>query len=301
MSQNWKVEEIIPGSTPPAMDIVKLTDALLALKSNFFGASLPTTNLYPGMDVVLTDGTRWVLNAAGTSWIYCGNINSGLPALIQNRSFTAFTTAGTGTAYTLTPSPAISAYAANQTFDVIFHTACLVAPTLQISGVASTINLVRQRSDGSYVDLETGSFPAGWQSPVKLINTTQALVMILPRRTVTVPATRDMTAATGSVTYSGFIGTPRSVRFSGVIDGTLCSVAGVFDGVNNYSVNSNSYALGAYYKDDTHAMTAITGVGGTGQLFTVTSVGVNTITGTWTKGGTPDAGTLAFKMTAELE
>lgn len=69
MSQDWAVEEIIPGSTAPATDIIKLTDALDALKSNFGGASLPTTNLVAGMLVVLDSGKKYIRNPANDGWI----------------------------------------------------------------------------------------------------------------------------------------------------------------------------------------------------------------------------------------
>lgn len=54
--------------------------------------------------------------------------------LIQAQKATAFTTAGTSTALTLTPVPAISAYAANQRFSVKFHVDSGVNPTLNASG-----------------------------------------------------------------------------------------------------------------------------------------------------------------------
>lgn len=69
MSQDWAVEEIIPGTTAPATDIIKLTDALDALKSNFGGASLPTTNLVAGMLVVLDSGKKYIRNPANDGWI----------------------------------------------------------------------------------------------------------------------------------------------------------------------------------------------------------------------------------------
>jgi hypothetical protein len=55
----------------------------------------------------------------------------------QSQGGTAWTTAGTPTAYTLTPTPAITSYSANQRFRVKFNAASGAAPTLQVSGVAS--------------------------------------------------------------------------------------------------------------------------------------------------------------------
>jgi hypothetical protein len=92
----------------------------------------------------------------------------------------AATTAGTSTAYTLTPSPAITAYAANQTFWVTFHTASGATPTITISGVATPPNLVKQDVTGAYVNIQAGDIPTNHRSRVTLISTTQALVEELP-------------------------------------------------------------------------------------------------------------------------
>lgn len=53
--------------------------------------------------------------------------------LAQNQIAQAFPTAGTSTALTLTPVPAISAYTANQRFSVKFHVASGANPTLNAS------------------------------------------------------------------------------------------------------------------------------------------------------------------------
>jgi len=57
----------------------------------------------------------------------------------QTQAYTAFTTGGTTTAYTLTPSPAIAALAAGQRFRVKFNAAnTSTTPTLAVSGLAAT-------------------------------------------------------------------------------------------------------------------------------------------------------------------
>ncbi|VVN81228.1 hypothetical protein [Pseudomonas fluorescens] len=76
-----------------------------------------------------------VLTAAGVAPVK-GTQNQVLQAvykLAQNQTAQAFTTGGTGTALTLTPSPAISAYAANQRFSVKFHVGSGANPTLNAS------------------------------------------------------------------------------------------------------------------------------------------------------------------------
>lgn len=99
---------------------------------------------------------------------------------VQAQLATAFTTGGTGTAFTLTPTPAITAYAANQEWDVVFSAACGAAPTFQVSGLGTPPNLVKQNADGTYSNLAAGDFPSGWSSKVKMVSPTQALVRSLP-------------------------------------------------------------------------------------------------------------------------
>ena len=53
---------------------------------------------------------------------------------IQTQALTAFTTAGTAPAFTLSPVPAITAYTANQRFQVVFNASGGAAPTLNVSG-----------------------------------------------------------------------------------------------------------------------------------------------------------------------
>ena len=57
-----------------------------------------------------------------------------LATAVQAQAFTAFSTSGTATALTLTPSPAIDGYEANQSFRIKFSLASGVNPTLNVSG-----------------------------------------------------------------------------------------------------------------------------------------------------------------------
>ena len=97
----------------------------------------------------LTTGTPWTLArttilassnagaavnwAAGTRNVFCTSPASVLSD-IQSQTYTAFTSAGTATAYTLTPTPAIAANAANLRFNVTLHTIPGDCPTLSVSG-----------------------------------------------------------------------------------------------------------------------------------------------------------------------
>lgn len=119
---------------------------------------------------------------------------------LQKQLVTAFTTGGTATAYTLTPNPVVTAYAANLSFDVTFHLACGASPTLEISGVPTPPNLVKQKLDGTFVNIEAGDIPINHRSRVTLLSPTQALVetaALVPLATSADKALRSYTATAG--------------------------------------------------------------------------------------------------------
>lgn len=125
------------------------------------------------------------------------------PRAVQNQTYTAFTTAGTGTAYTLTPVPPIVSYTAGQSFFVTFNQVSGATPTLQISGIATPPNLVRELGDGSYVNISAGDIPANHRSRVTLLSATQALIEDMPP---TLPRAYidgfNMSAPTGGTTLT---------------------------------------------------------------------------------------------------
>lgn len=128
-----------------------------------------------------------------------------LGSALQKQLVQAFTTAGTSTAYTITPTPAITAYAANLSFDVTFNQTCGLNPTLSISGVLTPPNLVKQNPDGTYSNLAAGDVVANHRSRVTLLSATQALVEKLPPKfsaasaDIASAATLDLTAVTGEI------------------------------------------------------------------------------------------------------
>lgn len=111
--------------------------------------------------------------------VHASFIRNLLDATIS-QAYTAYTTGGTSTAYTITPSPAITAYAAGQSFFLTFNAACGAAPTLAISGLGAPPNLVKQLGDGTFANLAASDIPANHRSRVTLLSATQALVEDLP-------------------------------------------------------------------------------------------------------------------------
>lgn len=85
---------------------------------------------------------------------------------IQVQLATAFTTAGTSTAFTLTPAPAITANAANQRFRVKFNAAAGTTPTLAVSGLTA-LNLKYKDSTGTKRAITSTQVPINWTSDVE--------------------------------------------------------------------------------------------------------------------------------------
>ena len=156
----------------------------------------------------------------------------GITTARQNQEGIAYTTAGTSTAYTLTPSPAITAYAANQSFFVNFNAASGAAPTLAISAVATPPNLVKQIGDGTYANIAANDIPINHRSRVTLLSTTQALVEDLP-----IPA-RTLTSGTAVVSTSG-----TSIDFTG-IPAWVKRVTISFNGVSTSGTSNPLFQIG---------------------------------------------------------
>lgn len=102
------------------------------------------------------------------------------PNAIQKQTATAFTTAGTSTAYTLAASPAIAAYTAGLSFFVTFHVASGASPTLNINGLGASVNLVKQLTDGTYANIAANDIPINHVARVSFLSTTLALVERFP-------------------------------------------------------------------------------------------------------------------------
>lgn len=128
-----------------------------------------------------------------------------------NNSSTIYTTGGTSTAYTITPSPVYAAYAAGMSAMVNFNAASGAAPTIAWNGIATPPNLVKRNADGSFSNIAENDIPIGWRSRVTLISATQAIVEKLPSTvtTGTAVATTSGTAAT----FTGILARAQIISF----------------------------------------------------------------------------------------
>lgn len=86
-------------------------------------------------------------------------------AALQNQTYTAFTTGGTSSAFTLTPIPAITANTTNQRFNVVLNAAPTGSPTLAVSG-QSAANFKYYDSTGTKQFITSAVAPSGWRSDV---------------------------------------------------------------------------------------------------------------------------------------
>lgn len=96
--------------------------------------------------VQLAPGEACSLYCNGTAFYTVGRTASAL----QSQAATAFTSADTAPSFTLTPVPAITAYAANQRFRVKFHAAGAGSNTMNVSGLGAK-NLCQYDSGGNKV------------------------------------------------------------------------------------------------------------------------------------------------------
>lgn len=139
------------------------------------------------------------------------------------QTHTAFTTAGTSTAYTLTPTLVQASYVAGQRFRVKFHTASGAAPTINISGLGA-LNLKQYTSLGAKV---AGITATGMLADVEYDGTD---VVILNRL---------IGAATEAV--YGTTGTFTGVVIAGSL--TLTNDLTVADGGTGRSTSTTAYGL----------------------------------------------------------
>lgn len=144
---------------------------------------------------------------------------------VTNQTQNSGTTAGTSTAYTLTPATALTSYAAGKTFWVTFHVASGASPTLQISGVATPPALVKQLFDGTYAAIAAGDIPLNHRSRVTLISATQALVESLPTHSDTINTTRIDIASAATVNLTTGAPNSRHINITGTTGITAFTVA----------------------------------------------------------------------------
>lgn len=145
-------------------------------------------------------------------------------AEIQGQTYTAFTTGGTATAFTLTPTPAITAYAENQEFDVEFHTASTGTPTINISAAGAKSLKYRGPTTGALVTVGT-LIPSGWRSKV----TYDGADMIVREMPTAEPAIAAYPAPVRQTVLSGPVDSNGLPNFGGSTGSTTVTMSGTLE------------------------------------------------------------------------
>lgn len=176
---------------------------------------------------------------------------------IQVQLATAFTTAGTSTAFTLTPTPAIAANATNQRFRIKFNAAAGTTPTLAVSGQAA-LALKYRDSTGAKQAITATQVPINWISDVENDGTDWVVlsVAIIPGVT------------TNSSAPTGYIG---EYVESTVAQGAAVSLTtGVVTNITSISLTAGDWDVSGVVIMDSGATTNVTRVMG----------GINSTSGT---------------------
>jgi len=231
------------GATYSGERIIRFTGAL-TLTHN------ATTLILPGGANITTaagDALCAVPTQAGTGWAVVfyqrangqALVTGGESAAIQANAYIAATASGTNT-YTITPSPAITAYAAGQEFLVTFTNGNTSTATLQVSGLASPPAIVKQDSTGAYVALVSGDIPASHRSRMRMLSTTQVQLVD------TVPvygAAASITYTSQQVPFSGTLTDGATINWNADTNGQIVAVT--LGGNRNMAAPTNirQYAL----------------------------------------------------------
>jgi hypothetical protein len=175
-------------------------------------------------------------------------VNSALAQIysdIQGQGATAFTTSGTAPAFTLTPGPAITAYAAGQRFCVKFHASGTSGSnTLNISGQGA-LNL-KQYLNGSKV---AANVAGGMTSDVFYDGTDLVLLNPIVSGACTVGAFRNLALSANGLSYAVSVSAdeivledPNSNYFTARnVSASIAVNASGANGLDTGSVTSNTW------------------------------------------------------------
>lgn len=140
------------------------------------GQTTPTANIPMGGYKITGLGAP---TANGDALRYENLASLATTAGIQAQTYTAFTTAGTSTAYTLTTSPAAAALAEDERYQVEWHTTSGATPTLARDGLTAK-NLKVYDATGAKVAPATGALVAGVKNDVVYDGTDYVVLNQLP-------------------------------------------------------------------------------------------------------------------------
>lgn len=127
---NPRIDRVVIDNTTGGVSVVAGTEAASPV-----APAIPAGKS-PNCQVLLATSSTTITNSMITDERDLSKL--GLAGALVKQTYTAFTTGGTSTAFTLTPTPAITGLTAGQRFRVKFHATAGAAPTLAVSGQAAT-------------------------------------------------------------------------------------------------------------------------------------------------------------------
>jgi len=157
---------------------------------------------------------------------------------IQNQTVTAFTTSGTSTAFTLTPTPAITANAAKQRFMAVLHTAPIAgAVTMAVSGQAA-LNFIYYDPVIGTQFVTSAQAPANYPCDIYNDGTNWVLMNPIGGSSAAIKA-KSPIAFTASATLDGtHVGVPLYYNSASAGTLTLSGTAVVDDAITVYNLNT---------------------------------------------------------------
>jgi microcystin-dependent protein len=230
-----------------------INNALLALVSNSSGATEPATKFAYQTWADTTTGLLKVRNAANSAWIVVGELASFGLGLVHK----LFATGGTGAAYTLTPTPAITALASGQQFLVSFTAAPSGTPTIAVSGLTAKL-LKYKLYDGSKQTITATQVPAGWISAIVYDGTDFVVTTISQLNPAVIQPIGTIIDFAGTAAPSGFMVCPTAAtNISRTTYAALFAVIGTTWGVGD---GSTTFGM-PWFPDDYASVQANANVG----------------------------------------
>lgn len=165
-----------------------------------------------GGEIIANGEVSLIYNSSvgGGSWVLVFSTGAD-PGRLQSQGLTAFTSAGTSPALTLTPAPALTGYAANQRFRVKFSAGSTGADTLNISGLGAK-SLKQYGAAGAKI---AAGFASGQLSDVEYDGTDMVVLDPLPTGSLITRISSATVQAVSGTTVTPQVFTPLSYSFTG--------------------------------------------------------------------------------------
>lgn len=202
----------------------------------------------------------------------------GIGTSIQAQTYQRFTTGGTSTAYTLTPSPALAANAAGSRLRVVFNAAAGATPTLAVSGLAA-LPLQFHDPAGALKAVTSTQVPLNWVADVECTGTVWVVLNVAAQLRPSFMANRGSTQSIPNASATKIQYNNPVYDVGGVYDPTTNfrytpTVAGVYLVVHSFCLTAGvdqSAFISAVYKNGSPERaipSRFSGAGGEGLIMT---------------------------------